>query len=155
MWKAESQKNGNIHFHYTINKYIYWRDIQIIWNRIINKLNYVDNYRKEWASLTFAQYCEKRNLSGQKEIAQGRRSYDRAVSEGWWEPNTVDVHSASRKSKTSMRILVKYFLKNDVSRRLIEGKLWAISEPLAKFKGAVETICGDIADELCCNNRKI
>jgi hypothetical protein len=147
MWKAEAQKNGNIHFHYTINKYIYWRDIQQIWNRIINKLGYVDAYRSEWSNLNFNQYVEKRKLSGQKELAQGRRSFDRATSEGWWQPNTVDVHSV-KKVQNLEAYLVKYFLKNADDRRSIEGKLWAISEPLAKFKGAVECICGTISDEL-------
>ena len=71
--------------------------------------------------LTFAQYCEKRNLSGQKEIAQGRKSFDRATSEGWWEPNTVDVHSV-KKIQNLDAYLVKYFLQNDVSRRLYRGK---------------------------------
>lgn len=44
MWKAESQKNGNIHFHIITDKYINKKDLQEQWNKIQNKLSYVDRY---------------------------------------------------------------------------------------------------------------
>lgn len=34
IWKAEAQKNGNIHFHITTNKFIHWRAIRMKWNSI-------------------------------------------------------------------------------------------------------------------------
>lgn len=44
VWCAESQGNGNIHFHVTTNKYIYWKDIRKTWNRIQDKLGYSSRF---------------------------------------------------------------------------------------------------------------
>jgi len=47
VWRAEKQANGSIHFHILINKFIPWSEIRNCWNRIQNKLGYVDRYRDE------------------------------------------------------------------------------------------------------------
>jgi hypothetical protein len=43
-WKAEAQKNGNIHFHLFIDKFIDKKEIQNSWNNTQNKLGYLDRY---------------------------------------------------------------------------------------------------------------
>jgi hypothetical protein len=43
-WKAEPQKNGNIHFHLLIDKFINKSEINNSWNVAQNKLGYVDKY---------------------------------------------------------------------------------------------------------------
>lgn len=40
MWKAEAQKNGNIHFHITTNKFIHWKEVRQRWNRIQDNYGY-------------------------------------------------------------------------------------------------------------------
>lgn len=40
VWKAEAQKNGNIHFHITTNKFIHWKSIRAKWNKICAKHGY-------------------------------------------------------------------------------------------------------------------
>lgn len=40
VWKAESQLNGNIHFHLTIDQYVPWRSIRAKWNSILAKYDY-------------------------------------------------------------------------------------------------------------------
>ncbi len=42
LWKAEPQKNGNIHFHILVDKYIPKNRLQIIWNNIQADFNYHD-----------------------------------------------------------------------------------------------------------------
>lgn len=44
LWKAELQKNGNVHFHIILDKYIHWRTIRSIWNKIQEKLNYISDF---------------------------------------------------------------------------------------------------------------
>ena len=44
IWCAEPQKNGNIHFHITTNKYVAWWDIRKSWNRIQDKLGYTSRF---------------------------------------------------------------------------------------------------------------
>jgi hypothetical protein len=43
VWKAETQKNGNIHFHITTNIFIHYKAIRNAWNRVQSKLNYIPN----------------------------------------------------------------------------------------------------------------
>lgn len=44
IWKAERQKNGNIHFHIVIDKYLSNKYIQDHWNSYQIKYGYLDNY---------------------------------------------------------------------------------------------------------------
>lgn len=44
LWRAESQKNGNIHFHLILDIYIPWKDIRTLWNHYQNKLGYIDRF---------------------------------------------------------------------------------------------------------------
>ena len=45
VWRAEPQKNGNIHFHILTDKFIPYWDLRKVWNRIQNKLGYVDRFQ--------------------------------------------------------------------------------------------------------------
>jgi len=44
LWRAEPQRNGNIHFHILTDQYIHYKEIQTKWNRIQDKLGYVKRY---------------------------------------------------------------------------------------------------------------
>ena len=48
VWRAEPQDNGNIHFHILLDRFVDWKDIRSRWNRIINKLEYVDAFEQKW-----------------------------------------------------------------------------------------------------------
>lgn len=41
VWKAETQKNGNIHFHITTNVFVHYKQLRIWWNSILFKLGYI------------------------------------------------------------------------------------------------------------------
>jgi hypothetical protein len=42
VWKAEYQRNGNIHYHLLVDRYIPYVELRNCWNRIQNKLGYID-----------------------------------------------------------------------------------------------------------------
>lgn len=44
VWKAERQKNDNIHFHLITDSYLPWWELRNRWNRIVGKLGYVDRF---------------------------------------------------------------------------------------------------------------
>lgn len=44
IWKAEAQKNGNIHFHITLNTFVHWKSIRRKWNEL--QANH--GYLKKW-----------------------------------------------------------------------------------------------------------
>lgn len=43
-WRAESQKNGNIHFHMVIDSYIHWKQLRDLWNKHQESLKYITEY---------------------------------------------------------------------------------------------------------------
>jgi len=47
VWRAERQKNGNLHFHIILDKFVPWYEMRNRWNRIINKLEYVDRFQEK------------------------------------------------------------------------------------------------------------
>lgn len=47
-WRAESQKNGNIHFHLIIDSFIAHGRLRAEWNACINKLGYVDRFQAKY-----------------------------------------------------------------------------------------------------------
>lgn len=47
VWRAEKQKNGNLHFHITTNQYIPYDTIRDDWNRIQNKLGLIDQFEQQ------------------------------------------------------------------------------------------------------------
>lgn len=43
-WRAESQQNGNIHFHILLDRFLDKKKVQEVWNAFQNKLGYVDRF---------------------------------------------------------------------------------------------------------------
>lgn len=47
IWRAEKQKNGNLHFHIMLKKFIPWESLRMLWNDILNDLGYIQCFRKK------------------------------------------------------------------------------------------------------------
>jgi hypothetical protein len=86
-WRAESQANGNIHFHLILDNWVDMRVIQGIWNSIQSKHGYTDNYHKTkghrnppsthveglWEIENAIEYCMKYvSKSDKRRLIQGR-----------------------------------------------------------------------------------
>ncbi|MBA4849471.1 hypothetical protein [Emticicia sp. BO119] len=46
-WRAETQKNGNVHFHLIVDRYIPYDRLRKKWNQYIERLGYVTRYRQK------------------------------------------------------------------------------------------------------------
>lgn len=46
-WRAEKQKNGNIHFHLIVDKYVKYEDALKGWNRLQEKNGYIDKFEEK------------------------------------------------------------------------------------------------------------
>ena len=47
-WRAEKQKNGNIHFHFLIDTYFDKKQLQSVWNTCLEPLGYIDEFEKKY-----------------------------------------------------------------------------------------------------------
>jgi len=46
IYKAETQENGNLHYHLTTNSFIHWKVLRMQWNHYVEKLGYVNEFYK-------------------------------------------------------------------------------------------------------------
>ena len=155
LWRAESQVNGNIHFHIVLDKFVPWGWIKKTWNRIQNKYNYVDNFSNKMQKKYQNGFIFDENHKYKKSYAEQLATYRKSKKVLWTEPNSTDVHSIKNiknigaylsKYCTKDQKNGNYAIKNENSNRyylelpnnetrLIEGQLWNLSASLSKIKG--------------------
>lgn len=47
VWRAEKQKNGNLHFHMITDTYLHYEKIRNDWNECLNKLKFIDKFEEK------------------------------------------------------------------------------------------------------------
>jgi hypothetical protein len=143
VWRLEFQKNGNVHYHIVTDTYIDYQLVQKVWNRIINKLGYVDVYTKKFSSMNFEQYRQSQQYTDNSDFYVLQKRYIKGVSEKWRNPRSVDVVSCSS-NKQIASYISKYFGNNDknsVRGNFLDNednskslRLWFCSRSLSKLK---------------------
>jgi len=48
VWRAEKQKNGNIHYHILANKRIHWKKVRYYWNQIQKRHGYIEPFKEKF-----------------------------------------------------------------------------------------------------------
>lgn len=137
LWRAEKQKNGNIHFHIVFNKNVYWGYVRRVWNRILSKgkENYISEYSKNQKE--FYKNGFRMRPDGRSEQRQ-REAYNRGLKCGFIDPNSTDVKVIDNEKKVESYIS-KYLSKNENENdetRLVSGKIWGCSRELSTIKEA-------------------
>lgn len=140
LWKAELQKNGNIHFHLTIDKFIHFGAIRKYWNLALSKLGYISDYKRIFEGMSFAEYKYWRKQNGEIDNDKIKKAYNFGVASNWSNPNTTDVHSV-KKVRNLASYLSKYLAKpvNDEQKDGIikdsedsfSGRVWYCSQSLS------------------------
>lgn len=146
IWRAETQRNGNIHFHITSNTFIPALELRHVWNRIVNKLGYVDRFAKAREDYYKDGFKFNKSLEKMYTYSQQRELYERGKREYWQNPNSTDVHKVE-KIRDIAAYLSKYITKQNEGRE-IEGKLWGLSQSLSRAKSVSIEIDNSIGEEL-------
>lgn len=133
VWKAELQKNQNIHFHLSVDKYIPFQAVRYYWLLAIKPLGYVARYSQKFSKMSLNEYAVYRSLS----VLEAKDAYVQGVRSKWQNPNCVDVRSVTTANSVS-NYLSKYFAKSDdsnVDSERVEafGKVWARSTSLSRL----------------------
>jgi hypothetical protein len=125
IWKAETQKNGNIHFHLLVDSFLpnaadtskrRQGPINAIWNNICKRYGYLENYRADRLRDYFAGKLTKDQIKWHK-------AFNFSV------PNSTDVHQLKKTSKPEAYIC-KYVAKPEPGRRLVDGRIIGCSDKL-------------------------
>lgn len=161
IWRAEKQKNGNLHFHLVTDTFIPFWDLRQSWNRYLQNLGYVRRYKDAqvfWHRNGFKLREDLLNIWS--EDAQ-RHAYIKGYHEDWTNPNSTDIHSTKR-IKNLKKYLCKYLTKNDnlpIEEEEINNttatdilsasnRLWACNESISKARGAKTDYTDSFAEEL-------
>lgn len=142
VWRAERQKNKNLHIHFLTNVFIPHEDLRLRWNRIINKLNYVDVYRKKHQNLNFNDYLKYYPTSNKKgcSIQDRIRQYDLGCKSNWNNPNSTDI-VALKHVKNAANYISKYCSKtidDDYRIKKIKKKINESQDDIEKILFADE-----------------
>lgn len=163
VWKAETQLNGNIHFHVTIDTFIHWRSVRAKWNGLLAAQGYCKVFQdgtndkgnsatqikaikneKGHAGivggyLTKGSIEEKEHyrLKTKQEIESGKsvQYYDHQAKE-WKEKITIDELLLNSEGISQNIETKKHYT------RFVEGRLWSQSASISSvdlFMSDVDT----------------
>lgn len=157
VWRAEKQKNGNIHFHIVIDRFIPYQQVRDIWNRICEKLGYVSRYRSEMQKWHSGGFKVRKDLLQSWSYKSQVRAYHAGIVSDWNSPNSTDIHSI-RKIINLKAYIVKYMTKEkaidrntgeiDELQQQQDGRIWGCSHDLSNIKGANVIADTGIIDEI-------
>ena len=106
IWKAEPQKNGNIHFHILVDKWVKWQKVRKIWNQILDSLGYIDEF----------------------ENRHGHRDPNSTDIHGLYKDKK------GKEIIFIGAYLSKYMSKTGENERLLSGRVWGCSDNLKKLE---------------------
>jgi len=134
LWRAEKQTNGNLHFHLLVDKFVPWSELRDRWNRIVNKLGYVDRYRDQMREFHSGGFQVRTDLIEKWAYKSQIKAYQMGKANDWNSPNSTDVHSLKAISNIK-DYLIKYCVKDEQNKGLI-GRIWGCDYDLSDIKGA-------------------
>jgi hypothetical protein len=110
VWKAEKQENGNIHYHILTDKFIYWREIRDVWNKLQESLGYVKRYSENMKEYFKDGFRMSDNPKDKRTRAKQYKAYIEGLNCGFTDPNSTDIH-ALYKVKNIPAYIAKYISK--------------------------------------------
>lgn len=155
VWKAELQKNQNIHFHLTTNIFIHHATIRTLWNNAIDRLGYINTYRSHFSKMTFEEYKTLRLENAKKSNSNIKeediiKAYNDGSKNKWSNPNSTDVKTVFN-VKNLAAYLAKYLSKKTaknegspaMQKRIKDfgGNIWYCSRSLSRLSSYKTILC--------------
>jgi hypothetical protein len=129
IWKAETQDNGNIHFHITGNHYIFWRSIRNKWNSLQSRYGYLKKYFTEHDTMD-ANSTDVHAVKNTKSIIAYMTKY--LIKSDKFKKNQSKIYKAP--SHYYHDKLNERDPQGRLIKRFIECALWSCSQELSKKK---------------------
>ena len=139
VWRAEKQKNGNIHYHVLTDTFANYSLFKRIWFLGLRKLGYMEAYKQKFENLSHLEYSKLPFNKGRTptEIAG---AYALGVRTKWSEPPAVHVTYPSNITSIA-KYVSKYVSKIDEENpNIVSGRSWGKS---ASVSEAVKNICSN------------
>lgn len=129
VWRAEKQKNGNIHYHIITDTFVNYSLVYRLWKQSLEKLNYLTEYSNKFKNMSYSEYRNlKQNINlDEKKVSE---KYAKGVRENWKNPPCVKVDYLDNISSVS-NYIAKYTSKNEDSPNIVSGRVWSCSSSVA------------------------
>lgn len=140
IWKAETQNNGNIHFHITTNMYIHWRDVRTKWNELQQDHGFLNAYQEEYKS-DDPNGTDVHSVRKHADLLNNVGNYFGKLDEWCHKKGTrIDKENLLHPSKMleSCYCSKKPF---PVPKRQINGRKWSVSNNLTNVKCYIDDEC--------------
>lgn len=146
LWRAEAQRNGNIHFHVCTDVFVPWRALRTDWNRIQEKLGYVSEFTNRTGKHD-PNSTDVHAINQIKNLPAYLAKYCTKNSKGYVVMATMATTVPFRPS--CFLTYVHPVLKTKATfYRQIHGKLWGLSQSLSSLKSATKEVANRIAEEI-------
>lgn len=146
MWRAETQRNGNLHFHVVTDVFIPWRELRTDWNRIQEKLGYVSEFTRRTGkadpnSTDVHAIKHVKNLSGylSKYVGKNTKGYTVMTTRAFNKPFKPESWLTYKHTKLDLK--AQFY-------RQVHGKLWGLSQTLSRLKSGAQEVCGVLEQEI-------
>ncbi len=132
--KSETQLNGNIHFHITIDSFIHWKSIRAKWNKILAKHSYCKVFQDGTN--------DKGNAATQIKAVKNEADIARYIANYMAKKNIYKPSKYKKFLSTKTLTPWTIFLYISITKlpdddnlylRFIDGRLWSCSENLSKI----------------------
>lgn len=139
VWRAEKQKNGNIHYHIVSDTFANFSLFRRLWYVAVRKLDYLSKYTEKFSAMSYPEYHAQKFNSG-KTPAETAAAYARGVRCRWSEPAACHVDYLTDISTVS-KYISKYVSKSDDKNpNCVSGRSWSASQSV---KESVVNFCGN------------
>ena len=128
VWKAEKQKNGNIHYHITTNIYVHWSNVREEWIKCIKPLGYIETYQKNQNEYHCGGFKVRNELLHNWSYEAQKSAYEYGRKTNWQSPNCTDIHSVIN-IKDLAAYISEYFTKQPLE-----------AEDLITYQNAINSI---------------
>lgn len=152
VWKAETQNNGNLHFHIITDHFIPTFYINSLWNRIQWHYGYMQKYMAKNGHMK-APSCEVRKVKKDKDLSKYMRKY---MLKGLSKSTPAEINAkidslknqiafctnTEQKQKLEALLITQYRLLNELKKRKVMGKLWGCSDNLLlpPYRSEIESL---------------
>lgn len=139
VWRAEKQRNGNIHYHLITDSYASFSIFKKMWLIVLEKYGYLQPYTAKFSNMSFTEYC-RQPFNAKRTPARIAAAYAKGKRENWRNPPCVDVVSIDSPEGVQ-RYISKYISKVDKdNENIVTGRTWAASSSVS---AAVQALKAD------------
>lgn len=130
VWRAEKQKNGNIHYHLLTDTFASFSFFKRIWHIALEQYGYISRYQEKFSTMDFATYKTQAFNKNRSPTAVAS-AFANGQRTNWSNPPSLDLAHLDDISAVS-KYVSKYISKaDDGTDNIVNGRSWGASQSVS------------------------